>query len=63
MVNEEKFEKFLEKQKINAKLWKEKSPADFNKHLREFNYLGEKSFYERKRFYINKWRSKYPLSK
>ncbi len=61
MVNNEDFVKFLQKQKINYELWQQKDKDEFRKMQEEFIFLGEKSFYERKRFYVNKWRKKYPV--
>ena len=61
MVNKETFIKFLQKQKINYELWNKKNKEKLQKVEEEFYYLGEKAFYERKRFLMNKWRKKYPM--
>ncbi len=55
------FQEFLTKQKINPEKFKAENPEFYRKLETEFQTLGEKAFFQRKKFHINKWRLKYTL--
>ncbi len=50
------FEEFLVKHKIAPEKFQAQKPELFRKLQEEFQFLGEKPFYQRKKSHINKWR-------
>ena len=55
------FHTFLKKKKIDAERFAKENPKEYERLCKEFTYLGEKAFYQRKLFLINQWRKHFPL--
>lgn len=55
------FEEFLEKKKICSETFKSDKPAEWIRFKRFFDQVSPESFYQQKRFLINKYRQMYPV--
>ncbi len=54
------FEAFLTKKKINAAAFQRAEPGAYALQAAEFEQLGPVSYDQRRKFYFNDWRLRYP---
>jgi hypothetical protein len=60
-IDTEAFVAYLLKKKINPQTFQTSEPQIWQKLAEEFSVLGINSFDQRKKFFINNWRIRYPL--
>jgi hypothetical protein len=60
-VEKEAFIAFLTKKKINSQAFQTSEPKIWHDLAEQFLILGVNGFDQRKKFFINNWRIRYPL--